>query len=126
MNIIYPPLVEDSLSYYFYDKEIDLQDKVDMYQSMLSAGVIDEYGLPTKEALEKGWVKDFYEEENLSFEEFLNLYPIFCSYDKNKFQLIDGFWEISHSFKEQLIKEIKSEKMGYDAILQITEYLSER
>jgi len=126
MNIIYPPLVEESLSYHFSDNKIVLEDKVLMYQSMIEAGVIDEQGFPTKEALEKGWVKDFYEKEQLSFDDFLALYPIFKSYDKRNFYLIDGFWEISHSFKETLIKDIQSEKMGYDDILQITEYLSER
>lgn len=126
MNIIYPPLVEESLSYHFSDNKIVLEDKVLMYQSMIEAGVIDEQGFPTQEALEKGWVKDFYEKEQLSFDDFLALYPIFKSYDKRNFHLIDGFWEISHSFKETLIKDIQSEKMGYDDILQITEYLSER
>ena len=126
MNIIYPPLVEESLSYHFSDNKIVLEDKVLMYQSMIEAGVIDEQGFPTQEALEKGWVKDFYEKENLSFDDFLALYPIFKSYDKRNFHLIDGFWEISHSFKETLIKDIQSEKMEYDDILQITEYLSER
>lgn len=126
MNIVYPPLVEESLSYHFADKKLEIEDKVAMYQNMLEAGVIDEHGLPTKEALEKGWVKDFYEEENLSFDDFLALYPVFKSYDKRNFHLIDGFWEIDLSFKEALINKVQSENMGYDDILQITEYLSER
>lgn len=93
---------------------------------MVDLEIINAQGLPTQKALELGWVKDFYEKENLSFEEFLELYPVFESYDASHFQLIDGFWEISSSFKEILLKELQSEKMEYDDILQLTEYLSER
>lgn len=126
MNIIYPPLVEDSLSYHFDEKNIEMEDKIRMYQHMIEIGIITEQGLPTEKALDMGWVKDFYEEEDMSFEDFLTLYPVFKRYDVNLFQKIDGFWEISLSFKESLKEHLLSENMSYDDRLQITEYLSER
>lgn len=52
--------------------------------------------------------------------------PLFKRYDVNLFQKIDGFWEISLSFKELLKDHLLSENMSYDDRLQITEYLSER
>lgn len=126
MDIIYPPLVEDSLSYYFGQKRINVEDKAAMYQHMVDSEIITEQGLPTQKALDLGWVKDFYEEENLSFDEFLELYPVFKSFDSNHFKMIDGFWEISYSFKETLIDILQSDTMTYDDRLQLTEYLSER
>lgn len=126
MEIMYPPLVEDSVKFYFQNTQVDLSDKITMYHQMVQRGIIQENGMPTDNVLKLGWVKDFYEESNLSFDAFLQIYPIFKQYEKEQFQLIDGFWEISYSFKEELLKVLESGSLTYDEALQLTEYLSER
>lgn len=126
MEIIYPPLVEESINFHLKERSKEISDKAEMYQLMVERGIISETGEPTPEAIEKGWVKDFYEAEDLSLEDFLTLYPIFNKYDLTDFQLIDGFWEIPVELKETLLKELDSDKFDYDETQQITEYLSDR
>ncbi|GBD61046.1 putative uncharacterized protein [Tetragenococcus halophilus subsp. halophilus] len=114
MEIIYPPLVEQSIQYYTQGNEQKTISKAEMYRSMVEKGILTENGLPTDYALENGWVKDFYEDEHLSFEDFLEIYPVFKNYDPELFQIIDGFWEITIRFKEELIQEISESKFDYD------------
>ena len=73
MNIIYPPLVEQSFQFY-QDYEQERYDKSELYRIMVMKNIINEMALQQKRLL-KGLVKDFYEEYDLSFEEFLKLYP---------------------------------------------------
>lgn len=126
MEIIYPPLVEDSLAFHLANQEVSLVDKAEMYSLMVKKGILLEIGEPTQEAIEKGWVKDFYEEENLTLEEFLKIYPIFHTFDLDSLQLIDGFWEIPLELKEELINRLRADDLTYDEKLQIREYLAER
>ncbi len=56
----------------------------------LEKGIITETGLPTRQAIKDGLVKDYYEDEGLSFDEFLRIYLIFKEYDEALFQCIDG------------------------------------
>lgn len=126
MKIIYPPLVEDSLVFHLANQEVSLVDKAEMYSLMVKKGILLETGEPTQEAIEKGWVKDFYEEENLTLEEFLKIYPIFHTFDSDSLQLIDGFWEITLELKEELINRLRADDLTYDEKLQIREYLAER
>jgi hypothetical protein len=97
-----------------------------MYSLMVKKGILLETGEPTQEAIEKGWVKDFYEEENLTLEEFLKIYPIFHTFALDSLQLIDGFWEITLELKEELINRLRADDLTYDEKLQIREYLAER
>lgn len=126
MEIIYPPLVEDSLAFHLANQEVSLVDKAEMYSLMVKKGILLETGEPTQEAIEKGWVKDFYEEENLTLEEFLKIYPIFHTFHLDSLQLIDGFWEITLELKEELINRLRADDLPYDEKLQIREYLAER
>ncbi|WP_207940564.1 hypothetical protein DOK78_001928 [Enterococcus sp. DIV2402] len=122
MKIVYPPLVEQSVTYHATQHI----SKADMYRSMVEKGIITENGLPTEYALENGWIKDFYEKENLSFDEFLAIYPIFEEYDQELFKLVDGFWEIPITLKEELLQALASENVNYDEKIQIEEYLADR
>ena len=70
MEIIYPPLVEEGLKYYLETTQQSL-DKSTFYRSMVERGIITETGLPTQQAIENGLVKDYYEDQGLSFDEFL-------------------------------------------------------
>jgi hypothetical protein len=126
MEIIYPPLVEDSLAFHLANQEVSLVDKAEMNSLMVKKGILLETGEPTQEAIEKGWVKDFYEEENLTLEEFLKIYPIFHTFALDSLQLIDGFWEITLELKEELINRLRADDLTYDEKLQIREYLAER
>ena len=81
MEIIYPPLVEESINFHLKERSKEISEKADMYCLMVERGIILENGEPTPEAIEKGWVKDFYEAEDLSLEDFLALYPVFNRHD---------------------------------------------
>ncbi|MGX7195130.1 hypothetical protein [Enterococcus olivae] len=126
MNIIYPPLVEESIQFHFLGKEREQAPKAAMYRMMVEKGIITENGSPTEAALQNGWIKDFYEEENLSFQEFIELYPLFEQYDSELFQKIDGFWEIPVNLKEELLKELSTEELDHDKKIQIEAYLADR
>lgn len=125
MNIIYPPLVEQSFQFYQKNSNEDFS-KTDLYRSMVANQIITENGHPTVEAIGRGFVRDFYEEQNLSFEEFLAIYPIFTTYETELFQKIDGFWEIPVSLKNELMIQLEQGKFNYDEQVQVEQFLSER
>lgn len=126
MNIIYPPLVEQSIQFHFPEYQSTELPKAEMYRMMVERGIITENGMPTEYALENGLVKDYYEEENLSFEEFLMIYPYFERYDADLFQNIDGFWEMPLRIKEEILQELSSGNLDYDEKMQVEEYLADR
>lgn len=125
MEIIYPPLVEEGLSYLLGQKQ-EVGSKAELYRSMVEKEMISETGEPTEHALEQGWIKAFDEKEGLSFISFLELYPVFQRYDLSQFQQIDGFWEIPLSMKEQLLQDLSEEVFPYDEKIQLEEYLADR
>ncbi|OTN89075.1 hypothetical protein A5819_001567 [Enterococcus sp. 7E2_DIV0204] len=126
MNIIYPPLVEESIKFQLLEKKQSFISKADTYRFMVENDIITENGEPTDFAIEKGWVKIFDETENLSLENFLKIYPIFEKYDVGLLEKIDGYWEIPIDLKEKLLLEMAEDKFNYDEQVQLTEYLSSR
>lgn len=125
MKIIYPPLVEQGFKYYLETTKQSL-DKSSLYRSMVEKGIITENGLPTLQAIETGLIKDYYENEGLSFTEFLKIYPLFEEYDENLFQCIDGYWEIPIDMKEHLVLQLESDELTFEEIQQIETYLEDR
>ena len=93
---------------------------------MVEKGIITETGLPTQHAIENGLVKDYYEDEGLSFDEFLKIYPVFEEYDEELFQRIDGYWEIPIEMKENLVSQLESGELPYEDTQQIETYLEDR
>ncbi len=126
MEIIYPSLVEESVRLNYPSQNRKLVKKAEMYRMMVAKGIITENGEPTIEALEKGWVKEFNETKDLTFTEFLAIYPFFKHYDLESIQNIEGFWEIPIDLKETLLQDIKTHKLDYDEIMQVKEYLADR
>ncbi|WP_430603554.1 hypothetical protein IGJ19_001518 [Enterococcus sp. DIV1368b] len=125
MEIIYPPLVEQGIKYYS-ETENEPVDKGEFYRAMVDKKLITETGLPTEHAIEQGFVKDYYEKQNLSFEEFLDIYPIFQKYDADLFKSIDGFWEIPVDLKIELMEMLETDQLDYDDKQQINIYLEDR
>lgn len=125
MEIIYPPLVEQSFQFYQGSEEHEYS-KSELYRSMVENRIIHENGSPTREALENGLIRDFYEEQNLAFEDFLAIYPYFEAYDPSIFQLIDGFWEIPLTLKNELLEKVEAGTISYDEKVQIEEFLEDR
>ncbi|GMA46640.1 hypothetical protein [Tetragenococcus muriaticus] len=126
MEIIYPPLVEQSVKYHLQANKQETVNKAEIYRAMVERGILTENGQPTDYALKNGWIKDFYEEEDLSFEMFLDIFPIFKSYDAGLFQIVDGFWEIPVQLKKELLDGISQGIFSYDEKIQIEEYLADR
>ncbi|OJG27194.1 hypothetical protein [Enterococcus cecorum] len=118
MEIIYPPLVEEGLKYYLETTQQSL-DKCTFYRLMVERGIITETGLPTQQAIENGLVKDYYEDQGLSFDDFLRIYPIFEEYDEELFQCIDGYWEIPVDMKENLVSQLESGELTFEDAQQI-------
>ncbi|HJF19190.1 MAG TPA: hypothetical protein K8W13_02600 [Enterococcus columbae] len=126
MQIIYPSLVEEAVRFHYPNQKVSTKEKAAIYQAMVQQQLILPNGQPSELALNNGWIKDFYEEENLSFTEFLALYPLFENYDAQLFEQIDGFWEISLEFREVLLQKLAADTCNYDEKIQIEAYLSDR
>lgn len=62
----------------------------------------------------------------MSFEEFLDIYPIFQKYDADLFKSIDGFWEIPVDLKIELMEMLETDQLDYDDEQQINIYLEDR
>lgn len=124
MEIIYPPLVEQC--YKAFHKDSEQLTKSDVYISLVENNILTENGLPTQHALDIGWVKEFTEEQDLDFEEFLNVYPVFKQFDEQSFIQIDGFWEISQTLKKELIQKIKQGIFNHDDRIQLESFLGAR
>lgn len=124
MRIYYPPLVEQGFSY--FSEEHQELSRDELYLEMVRNQLITETGMPTNYALENGFIKDFFEEENLSITEFLALYPVFKKYNQDSFKNIDGFWEITIAFKEELKSQLNAGVFNYDERVQLEEYLESR
>lgn len=125
MEIIYPPLVEESVRYHLKGRN-RISDKAAMYRTMVEKGIISDNGQPTTYALEQGLVKEFYEEADLSLADFLAIYPVFQQYDLELFQKIDGFWEIPLKLKATLLQDLSTGEFDYDEAIQLKEYLADR
>ena len=79
MEIIYPSLIEEA---YHHSKKFHPEiTKEVIYRHFYEAGLIKENGDPTEKALSEGVVKDYTEDWDLTFEEFLAIYPVFRSFD---------------------------------------------
>lgn len=123
MEIIYPPLVEEGLKYYLETTQQSL-DKC-TFIVRWQRGIITETGLPTQQAIENGLVKDYYEDQGLSFDDFKNL-SNFEEYDEELFQCIDGYWEIPVDMKENLVSQLESGELTFEDAQQIQAYLEDR
>lgn len=125
MEIVYPPLVEQAFKYYTEELHEKI-DKSELYRAMVADNIITQTGLPTEYALQAGYVKDFYEPEDLTFEEFLEIYPVFKLIDCDEFALVDGYWEIPITLKKELQGWLQTKELSFEHRQQIIEYLSER
>lgn len=128
MKIYYPPLVEQADSFiakYKRSKNYKVA-KSDVYRLLVSRQILSENGAPTAEAIANGYVKDYYEAIDLTFEAFLTLYPVFEQFDLALFRKIDGFWEIQIDFKDYLLAEIRQKSFSYDEQIALEAYFSER
>lgn len=126
MDIIYPVLVEQAAAHAIQDGHPTVADKAAMFKIMVEDGIIDANGQPTPMAIDKGYVTSTYEHENLSWEEFIDYYPVFKNYDPTYFEQINGFWEIPLTFRQQLISDLNHDRFTGIEKLQLQEYLSER
>ncbi|WP_311406796.1 hypothetical protein [Liquorilactobacillus uvarum] len=124
MKIMYPPLVEQG--FHFFSKQNPELTKADIYNFLVKNEVITPWGDPTNKALQTGWVEKFDEEQDLSFSQFLTIYPIFAKFKRSSFMNVDGFWEIKVELKEQLLRQIGQNFFDEDEEEQLQEYFSTR
>lgn len=126
MEIIYPSLVEQAVENFSNGEDVTLEYKTKIYRALIEDQIIDEFGFPTKQALEKGYVESVSEEPYLEWNDFLEMYPVFEKYNKNEFEMINGFWEVSLEFRDYLIQEIQKDVLNYSQKEQIQEFLTGR
>ncbi len=124
MKIIYPPLVEEGYAYCIKNGIETTKEAV--FLNLVEKNILHENGEPTPQALQNGLVKDFTEPENLSFAEFLALYPVFEKYAPENFQRFDGFWEMNLSLKHAISCDIDDQLLTEDELIQITAYFTDR
>ncbi|MGY3765223.1 hypothetical protein ACWOAH_01510 [Vagococcus vulneris] len=124
LNIIYPPIVEDTYrSLKTFDRDITIQQ---VYHILLKSKIIDECGQPTSYALNRGLVYEYTETADMMFEDFLKVYPVFNKLSAEKFKLIDGFWEMPVSEKVKLQTSIDNFQLTYDELAQLDAFFENR
>mgnify|MGYP004723125667 CR=1 FL=1 len=122
MNIIYPPLVEQCYDMFFkYNDEVS---KTEVYQFLINNQFINNNGSPTQMAIDNQWIQEYVEDQNLSFDEFLLVYPVFQKFNRNAFKLKNGFWEITPLLKEYLKQFKHSRLFNYQEQIQVQAFLS--
>ena len=60
--------------------------KAEIFQLLYHKGLIGPKGEPTKEALDSGYVKDYTESMDLTYTDFLILYPVFARFSADHFK----------------------------------------
>lgn len=84
-NVQYPPLVEQAYNYMLSQGNVQVT-KQEVYKMMVSSGMLNEDGTPTKKALKMGLVEEATDPISL----FKANYPIFASVDDKYFKLVNG------------------------------------
>lgn len=124
-SIIYPPLVEQAVKELAAGEPITAAYQAQVYRALVEDKIIDEFGNPTQQALQQGWVVEIVEQPDLTWQEFTELYPFFAKFAQN-FKKLDGFWEISLEFKNFLIHELGRTTFTEIEKQQIQDYLGGR
>lgn len=123
MKIIYPPLVEQS--YHFITKQGIETTKAEVYQMMVSEGMLTQNGEPTKKALEQGLVTEF-KQQHRSLREFKQEYPIFRDYPVKEFTQQDGVWYVSQDVIADIQAILDKNDCDIDTLNQIDMYFKFR
>lgn len=123
MKIVYPPLVEQS--YQFITQQGISVTKADVYQMMVSEGMLTQTGDPTKKALELGIVTE-YKQQHRTLKEFKQEYPIFRGYPVKEFTQQDGVWYVSQDVIEDIQSILDANNCDIDTLNQIDMYFKFR
>jgi hypothetical protein len=124
MVIQYPSLVEEA---YWYQKKFDpTVTKAEIFQHLYQKGLIGPTGEPTKEALDLGYVKDYTEALDLTYTDFLALYPVFARFSADHFKKIDHFWEMDRTLQEEILGEVEANQFTEDELIDLSAYFEDR
>ncbi|MUN91035.1 hypothetical protein [Enterococcus gallinarum] len=124
MMIQYPSLVEEA---YCYQKKVDpTVTKAEIFQLLYHKGLIGPKGEPTKEALDSGYVKDYTESMDLTYTDFLILYPVFARFSADHFKKIDHFWEMDRTLQERILGEVEMNQFTEDELIDLSAYFEDR
>ncbi|MBK0348403.1 hypothetical protein JDW15_07090 [Aerococcaceae bacterium zg-ZJ1578] len=124
MAIIYPPLVEEGYQHCL-SMGMNLS-KEEVFQHLYEKGIINAFGYPTEMALTNGFVAEFTEWENWSFDEFLTLYPVFKQFDDYFFTLVDGFWQIKSELLPQFFLTLEEKELDEQSWMQLEAFFEQR
>lgn len=123
MEIIYPPLVEQS--YQFITQQSIAVTKAEVYQMMVSEGMLTQTGEPTKKALEQGIVTE-YKQQHRTLKEFKQEYPIFKGYPVKEFTQQEGVWYVSQDVIADIQAILDANNCDVDTLNQIDMYFKFR
>ena len=123
MEIVYPPLVEQS--YQFITQQGISVTKADVYQMMVTEGMLTQTGDPTKKALEQGIVTE-YKQQHRTLKEFKREYPIFRGYPVKEFTQQDGVWYVSQDVIADIQSILDANNCDIDTLNQIDMYFKFR
>ncbi len=123
MEIIYPPLVEQS--YQFITQQGIVVTKAEVYQMMVSEGMLTQTGEPTKKALEQGIVTE-YKQQHRTLKEFKQEYPIFRGYPVKEFTQQAGVWYVSQEVIADIQAILDVNNCDVDTFNQIDMYFKFR
>lgn len=126
MQIYYPPLVEQACRFFYGSSDVSVEMKTTIYKMLIEEKLLDENGNPTEYALKKGLILRREEVPNLSFDEFLELYPVFKRFPASNFRKIGGFWEIKTEFVMQILKEVQAGKFDLEEEVELSNYFEDK
>lgn len=123
MKVIYPPLVEQS--YQFITQQGIKVTKAEVYQMMVSEGMLTQTGKPTKKALKQGIITE-YKQQHHNLKEFKQEYPIFKNYPRQEFTQQDGVWYVSQDVIADIQAILDTNNCDIDTFNQIDMYFKFR
>ncbi|MCF1797925.1 hypothetical protein LZD79_07405 [Lactobacillus mulieris] len=125
MQIYYPPLVEQACRFFYGSSDVSVEMKTTIYKMLIEEKLLDENGNPTEYALKKGLILRREEVPDLSFDEFLELYPVFKRFPASNFRKIGGFWEIKTEFAIRILDEVQAGNFNLEEV-ELSNYFEDR
>ncbi|MBG9980748.1 hypothetical protein HZY91_06585 [Facklamia sp. DSM 111018] len=97
-----------------------------VYEELVELNVIETDGRPTQEAIQSGRLEILCETPDMSFEEFIKVYPVFTNYNKEGFIFENQFWEMKEELFHRVQVDRQEHKFNSLELKQINQYFEDR
>ena len=63
---------------------------------------------------------------DLTYTDFLILYPVFARFSADHFKKIDHFWEMDRTLQERILGEVEMNQFTEDELIDLSAYFEDR